>query len=213
MNTQEKMGIIIQQARKEQKLSQTELANLVGYKDKTAIAKIESGKVDLPQSKIISFSNALNIPIDKLFGDSTENVPMNRPKAKGTVINVLGRVAAGIPIEAIENIIDTEEISEELARTGTYFGLKIKGDSMEPTIYENDIVIVRKQQDAESGDIVIALINGDDAVCKRLMKYSGGIALVSLNSSKYEPLMFSNKEIEEKPVNIIGRVIESRRKF
>lgn len=134
-------------------------------------------------------------------------------KNTGISINVLGRVAAGIPIEAIENIIDTEEISEELARTGTYFGLKIKGDSMEPTIYENDIVIVRKQEDAESGDIVIALINGDDAVCKRLMKYSGGIALVSLNSSKYEPLMFSNEEIAEKPVNIIGRVIESRRKF
>lgn len=73
MDVQSKMGLIIQQARKEKKLSQTELANLVGYKDKTAIAKIESGKVDLPQSKIVAFSKALDLPIDKLFSDQSSN--------------------------------------------------------------------------------------------------------------------------------------------
>lgn len=138
---------------------------------------------------------------------------INTPPSKGVKINVLGRVAAGLPIEAIENIIDTEEISEEMARTGEFFGLQIKGDSMEPRIYENDVVIVRKQEDAESGDIVIALVNGNDATCKRLIKYAGGISLVALNSAKYEPLMFSNEEIENTPVKIIGKVIELRGKF
>lgn len=132
---------------------------------------------------------------------------------KGVVINVLGRVAAGIPIEAITDIIDTEEISQELARTGEFFGLQIHGDSMEPRMYEGDVVIVRQQDDAESGDIVIAMVNGDDATCKRLTKYAGGISLVSLNSAKYEPMMFSNQEIEEKPVRIIGKVVELRGKF
>lgn len=133
-------------------------------------------------------------------------------QCKGVVINVLGRVAAGIPIEAITDIIDTEEISQELAKTGEFFGLQIHGDSMEPRMYEGDIVIVRQQEDAESGDIVIALVNGDDATCKRLMKYAGGISLISLNS-KYDPMMFTNQEIEEKPVRIIGKVVELRGKF
>ena len=132
--------------------------------------------------------------------------------AKGVVINVLGRVAAGIPIEAIEDIIDTEEISEELAKTGDFFGLQIHGDSMEPRMKEGDVVIVRKQDDAESDDIVIALVNGDDATCKRLKKYADGISLIS-NNPAYAPMYFSNKEIEEKPVRIIGRVVELRAKF
>ena len=127
-------------------------------------------------------------------------------------INVLGRVAAGIPIEAVEEIIDQEEITEELARTGSFFGLQIKGNSMEPRMCEGDVVIVRQQDDAESGDVVIALINGDDAVCKRLRKYKEGIELISNNPS-YEPMYFSNEEIEKKPVRIIGKVVELRGKF
>lgn len=141
---------------------------------------------------------------DKLFSDTN--------KSKGVTINVLGRVAAGVPIEAIENIIDTEEITEELARTGNFFGLQIHGDSMIPNICDGDIVIVRQQEDAETGDIVIATVNGTDATCKRLRKYKDGIELIA-NNPTYEPLDFSNQEIIEKPVRIIGKVIELRRKF
>ena len=131
---------------------------------------------------------------------------------KGVVINVLGRVAAGIPIEAIEDIIDTEEISEEMAKTGEFFGLQIHGDSIEPRMCEGDVVIVRKQENAESGDIVIAMVNGDDATCKRLRKYRDGIELISNNPS-YEPMFFSNEDIISKPVKIIGKVVELRGKF
>ena len=131
---------------------------------------------------------------------------------KGVTINVLGRVAAGIPIEAVEDIIDTEEISEDMASTGDFFGLRIHGDSMEPKMSEGDVVIVRKQDDAESGEIVIAMVNGCDATCKRLKKYADGIMLLS-NNPKYEPMIFSKEEIETKPVRIIGRVVELRAKF
>lgn len=146
--------------------------------------------------------------------DLIDDKPLNPPQSttKGVAINVLGRVAAGLPIEAVENIIDTEEISEALARTGDFFGLQIHGDSMEPRIYDGDVVIVRQQEDAESGEIVIALINGDDAVCKRLSKYAGGLSLISLNS-KYDPLIFSNDEIASRPVRIIGKVVELRGKL
>lgn len=127
-------------------------------------------------------------------------------------IPVLGRVAAGLPIEAQQEILDWEEISGEMALDGEYFALQIKGDSMEPRMRNGDVVIVRQQDDADDGDVVIALVNGNDAVCKRIKKYQDGIALVSTNPA-YEPMYFSGSEIDETPVRIIGRVMELRAKF
>lgn len=144
--------------------------------------------------------------------DLVEERPTNRSAKSGIAINVYGSVAAGIPLEMIEDIIDTEEITEDMARTGEFFGLRIKGDSMTPTICDGDIVIVRQQNDAESGDIVIATVNGDEATCKRLRKYKEGIELIAINPS-YDTLEFSSEEILEKPVKIIGKVVEARRKF
>ena len=83
---------------------------------------------------------------------------------------------------------------------------------MTPNICDGDIVIVRQQNDAENGDVVIATINGDEATCKRLRKYREGIELISNNPS-YDPFEFSNEEILNKPVKIIGKVVELRRKF
>lgn len=83
---------------------------------------------------------------------------------------------------------------------------------MEPKISNGDIVIVRKQSDADNGDTVIALINGDDAVCKRLRKYENGIVLIS-NNPKYDPRIFSKKDTDDIPVRIIGRVMELRSRF
>lgn len=131
---------------------------------------------------------------------------------KGMKIPVLGDVAAGTPIFAEENYIGSEEISQELASTGEFFALRIHGDSMSPRISEGDIVIVRQQNYAETGDIVIVLINGDSATCKRLVKYQEGITLISFNPA-YKPMKYSNKEILEKPINIIGKVVENRQKY
>ena len=125
----------------------------------------------------------------------------------------MGKVAAGVPKQMQdEYVIDWEYIPKDWTKTGKYFGLKINGDSMSPRILKGDIVIVREQNDAESGDVVIVTINGDEATCKRLMKYADGISLISFNPA-YEPMTFSNKEIEEKPVRIIGKVIENRSRF
>ena len=200
----------IKRLREEKGLSQDALAKLTGYTDRSSIAKIEKGQVDLQQSKIELFAKALGTTSRELVGWDVED--SQQCKKKGVVIKVLGKVAAGIPIEAVENIIDTEEISIELAKTGDFFGLKIHGDSMEPRMFEGDVVIVRQQDDAESGDIVIAMVNGNDATCKRLLKYESGISLISLNQ-KYEPMMFTNDDIAEKPVKIIGKVVELRGKL
>lgn len=193
---------------------------------KNGMSQVEfAEKIDVSKQTLYKYENNIitNIPSDKI--EAAANVGGTSPAAlmgwdelskstprKGVVINVLGRVAAGIPIEAVTDIIDTEEIPEEMAKTGEFFGLQIHGDSMEPKFSEGDVVIVRQQDDAESGDIVIAMINGDDATCKRLRKYRDGIELVSTNPS-YEPMFFSNEDIEKKPVKIIGRVVELRAKF
>jgi repressor LexA len=209
------IGKRIREQRESIGMTQEELANKLGYKNKSTIAKIETGANDIVQSKVVEFANALNTSIAYLMGwdNNVSPIPGGRKeKKKGVTIKVLGRVAAGIPLEAIEDIIDTEEISQEMAATGEFFGLRIAGDSMEPDIHKGDTVIVRQQNDAESGEIVIAMVNGCDATCKRLIKYAEGISLVSLNS-KYNPMFYSNKDIEEKPVRIIGKVVESRRKW
>lgn len=134
------------------------------------------------------------------------------PGKLGVLIPVLGDVAAGIPISAVENVIGTEEITRDMAMTGEYFGLRIKGDSMAPRIQDGDVVIVRVQPDANSGDVVIVKVNGDSATCKRLKKYAEGIGLISFNPA-YEPINFTDQECIELPVTIIGKVVENRQKF
>lgn len=101
---------------------------------------------------------------------------------------------------------------KELERSGEFFGLQIKGDSMTPRVQEGDVVIVKKQSNADSGNIVIAKVNGDDACCKKLIKKENAIILQSFNPA-YQPLYFDQQEIIEKPVTIIGRVVELRGKF
>lgn len=178
----------------------------------------------LNRSAVSTWCNGTRLPrmdkvdlLAKYFGITQSDLLEERStkstnSIKAVSIPVLGRVAAGIPINAITEIIDTEEIPEDLAKTGDFFALQIQGDSMEPKISNGDVVIVRQQDDAETGDTVIALINGDDAVCKRLRKYKEGLELISTNPS-YAPLYFDEETIKNKPVKIIGKVVELRAKF
>ena len=215
------LGSIIKNYRSEHALSMDAFSERSGI-SKAYISLLEknkhpkTGKEIAPSIQCIrQAAQGMNISFDELFALLDGKVVVddnNTETSKGISINVLGRVAAGIPIEAVTDIIDTEEIPEEMARTGDYFGLLIKGDSMTPGICNGDVVIVRQQDDAENGDIVIATVNGTDAVCKRLRKYRTGIELISNNPS-YETMEFSNEDIDQKPVRIIGKVVELRRKF
>ena len=134
-------------------------------------------------------------------------------KTKAVKIPVLGTVVAGIPIDAVENIIGYEEITPAMAATGELFALRIKGESMEPRICEGDIVIVRKQEDVESGDTAIVLVNGGEATVKKVKKTEDGIMLIANNMNVYSPHFYSNKEIRELPVQVIGKVVELRGKL
>lgn len=202
----------IQEAMYLNNLKQSDLVEKTGI-SKGALSSYISGRYTPKQQNIFLISKALNVNEAWLMGN---DVPMQRnaqvTQSGAVVIPVLGRVAAGIPLTAAEYIIDTEEISQAMANDGEYFGLQVKGDSMEPRIKNGDVVIVRKQSDADDGDLVIALVNGDDAVVKRLKKYKDGVALIS-NNPAYEPMYFCNDEIDSKPVEILGKVKELRAKF
>lgn len=209
------MGEKIKFLRLDRNMTLEELGNKVGV-GKSTVRKWETGMIaNMKRDNILKVAEALDTSPAYLMGWDNNVRPIEngtKEKKRGVTINVLGRVAAGIPIEAIEDIIDTEEISEEMASTGEYFGLKIHGNSMEPRIMDSDVVIVKRQDDAESGDIIIATINGDEATCKRLRKLRDGIELISNNPS-YNPIFFDNREIIEKPVRILGKVVELRGKF
>lgn len=203
------MGEKIYYLRTKNSMTLEELGNKVGV-GKSTVRKWENGMIaNMKRDKILKVAEALNTTPAYLMGwDEAKE----EPKKKGVKIPVLGRVAAGVPIEMIEDVLDYEEITEDMAKHGEYFALKIQGDSMTPRIWNNDVVIVHQQDDAENGDIVIAAINGDDAVCKRLQKYNDGIALISLNPV-YDPIYLKKDEIDEKPVRILGKVVELRGKF
>lgn len=215
------LGKVIKNYRETNRMSMDDFSRVSGI-SKGYISMLEknvnpkSGKAPVPTIEYIQkAANAMFMSFDELFAMLDDNSRVNVSEVitkKAIRVPVVGHVAAGIPIEAIENIIDYEEISEEMAHSGEFFGLKIKGDSMEPEIKDSDVVIVRKQSTAETGDIVIALVNGDAGTCKRLVKYATGIRLMPVNP-RYEPMYYSNEEIEEKPVLIIGKVVENRRKY
>ena len=195
----------IKSAREDLKLTKRELAKRIGVHE-SSINKYEKGLVDIPLSKISELSRVLNVTEAYLMGWEDEQ------KLQGLKIPVLGTVAAGIPISAVEDILDYEEVPQSWENQGEFFALKIKGDSMEPRMESGDVVIVKQQPDANSGDTVIVLVNGDDATCKRLQKTDNGIMLVSTNP-KYPPMFYSNEEIQTKPVVILGKVVELRQKY
>lgn len=190
--------------------TQLEIAKSIGVSPQTFNTWCKG--IAIPRmGKVQALADYFNINKSDLIEDKKLNID-TVPIESGYTIPVLGRVAAGYGKEAVEEVIGQIEISPALAVKGDYFGLLIKGDSMIPTLYDGDTVIVQRVDDAESGDLVIALVNGHDATCKRLQKYAEGIALIPQNPV-YEPMRFTESEIDTTPVKILGKVIEMRRKF
>jgi len=196
--------------------------NILFYMTRAGIERRDFAKaIGVPYSSLTDWINGRAYPrIDKIekmaryFGIEKADLVEERGSRPVTSVPlpVYARVAAGIPLEASGEVVDYEEIPEAMAKTGDFFGLRVVGDSMEPKISDGDTVIVRKQEDAENGEIVVVLVNGSDACIKRLKKFPGGIMLLSTNPA-YEPITYTAEEIERLPVRIMGKVVELRAKF
>ena len=187
-------------------LPQSEIAKRINVSPQTFNTWIQ-GKAIPRMGKIQLLADYFKIEKSDLIEEKS-----NITISQGIKIPVLGTVPAGIPISAVEDILDYEEIPQSWANQGKFFALKIKGDSMEPRMISGDVAIVKQQSDADSGDVVIALVNGNEATCKKLEKTNNGIMLISTNT-KYAPMFFSNEQISELPVVILGKVVELRQKY
>ena len=225
------LGDLIKKYRTTNKLSLRDFAKKCGLSH-TYISALEknidprTGKPIAPTLDTVKYiSKGMNISVEDILKildsnqEFTINADINREhldKFGNSVIPIplLGTVKAGYDYLAEENWEGTKEIKEELGKTGEFFALRIKGDSMFETLWENDIVAVKKQNYADDGDIAVVLINGDEATVKKIRILENGIKLIPLNrrinpetqEPFYEDMFFSKEDIETKPVKIIGVV-------
>ena len=194
----------IKNLRKKAGYTQEELASMLDF-GKSTIAMYESGQRTPDYSTMKKIAVIFNVDINYLY-EFEKKAPLKIP--------VLGKVAAGVPIEAVTDVLDYEEISPNMLKDGSeYFALQLKGDSMEPKMSDGDVVIVRKQEAIDNGQIAIVCVNGYEATCKKVMiKPNGAIILQPLNPT-HEPMFYTPEEVVSLPITILGRVVELRAKF
>ena len=196
MNQTVNVGKTIENILCEKNMTNRELSYRIGVTEVT-IGRYIKGMREPNATNLANIAEVLGVTTDYLLGNTQE------PKGKGVSIPILGKVVAGIPIEAVEEILDYEEITPELANTGTFFALKIQGESMEPKLSDGDIVIIKQQNNVENGEIAVVLVNGQDATVKQIIKHDNGIFLNGFNPIVYTPQFYTDDQIEELPVTLL----------
>lgn len=197
----------IKRRRQQLKMTQTDLALKMGYADKSMIAKIEKGNVDLPQSKILAFANVLETTPSELMGwdyeaEPTETVD-NIYKLDKIKLPFLGKVACGEPIFADE---DRESYIMVGTDIGADFCLQCQGDSMiNARIHDGDIVFVKKTDIVENGEIAVVIID-DEATLKRFFYYrEQNLVILKPENPKYQDIILTGEQLNQ--VRVIGRVV------
>lgn len=178
---------------------QVDLSKATGYRD-GKVSAWYNGKYRPNAEALDKIAKALGVSVAYLLGK--EEVPLSAltlPKAEE--VPVLGSVAAGVPIEAQEDVVGSV-----FAEKPGLFALRVKGDSMSPRIMDGDLLLVSPQNTAEDGDLVVAMIEGE-ATCKVLRHNSYGVTLVPFNAV-YAPFVYTGTQAEE--LRILGKVVESR---
>ena len=193
--------------RKQFGITMKQLGKEIGLSEST-ISLYESGKRQPDPSTIRNLASFFGVSADYILGIPESNVSANAIR-----VPVLGTIPAGIPLEAIEDVIDQEEIPADMARGGKeYIGLKVSGDSMSPVYLDGDVLILRVQDACDSGQDCAVMVNGEDATFKRVYLHGDGITLQPLNPA-YTPIHYTADEVNTLPVRILGVVVELRRKI
>ena len=204
----------LEEALRIRNMKSVELHEKTGISE-SLLSKYLSGSAVARQKKLTLLADALNVNEVWLMG---YDVPMNRElnpiplsELNRTEIPVLGKVKAGYDYLANENIIGHIFLDFKPSDPENYYALQVTGDSMEPLFSDGDIAIVHKQDNFDSGNTCIVLINGDEATVKKVVRMDDGIDLIAMNP--YYPVRHFNKnEMDEIPVKIIGKVIEARKR-
>ncbi len=207
----------LKELRQDKNITQGKLAEKLGL-SRSTIAMYEIGGSEPDLETLKNIASFFNVSVDYLMGreqkvdNNVAGVQMERQTVK---IPVYGTIPAGVPIEMIEDsyIEDYEDISADLLRGGNkYFALRVKGDSMLPKFESGDILILKQTEDCESGAYCAVSINHTECTFKKVIKKMNGLTLMPLNPD-YEPLFFTNREVAELPVTILGVVKEVRRSY
>ena len=186
-------GEIVRQLREKQGLSQEQLANQLGYRDRSTIAKIETGKQGLSQKKIRQLAAFFNVSINHIMGLNEMPTTYRIP--------ILGTIACGAPILAQNHIDGYTGVPDSIHAD---FALICKGDSMMGArIYDGDLVYIRQQETVENGEIAAVLIDGE-ATLKRVRLGPDSIALMPENPM-YRPLILWGEEMNQ--VRILGKAV------
>lgn len=227
------LGNRIKQMRKLKGWSQKKLAEAMEI-SRSTVAMWEVGANDMTLPTLAKLADALETSQEYLLGMTDDPAPLGAVEytdADGAAweaadadarayhqrraarVPVYGVIPAGIPMEAIEDIEDWEEIPTDWLRGGKeYFCLRIKGNSMYPQYVDGDVVVFRKADTCESGQDCAVMVNGGEATFKRVRITPAGVTLQPLNP-EYDPLVFTNQEVEELPVRIIGVGVELRHRM
>lgn len=201
------IGQIIKARRKELGLTTKDVGQRVGVSDAT-VSRWENGEIESMRLPLAwKLAQTLHTSIFDFIPEAAETPDQNRVR-----IPILGHVVCGEPLFAEQNIEGEMYIDAKQA-WGTVFGLHVVGNSMEPKLMDGDEIVVRAQPTIEDGDIAIVMVNGDEATCKKVHLSPNGIMLVAFNQDVFPARFFSNAEIKSLPVQIIGKVIESRHKW
>lgn len=185
--------------------TQKEIADRIGVSPQTFNTWCQG--IAIPRmGKIQALADFFGVGKTDLLDEKNEEVSYRAVR-----VPVYGRIPAGIPLEAVQDIIDWEEISPDMIADGSeYIALKVTGTSMYPKYLDGDVVIVKIQPDCESGQDAVVYVNGYEATLKKVLKKEGCIILQPLNS-EYEPGIYDYND-EQNPVRILGVVKEIRRK-
>lgn len=196
------VGGRIRKLREEKRLTQSELAKILGFKTYTTVSKWESGE-NYPKGRDLKrLAEFFQVSSDYILGINLDNLLQ---KAKDTIqIPVLGTITCGEPILAEENIESYREEVADLTPSGTVFFLETKGDSMVPTIPEGSFVLIRQQEEVENNEIAAVLLNGDTEATLKRVKYQGNTMILMPDNKNYEPIIVN----EDFPARIIGKAVK-----
>ncbi len=194
--------------RKSRKMSQGALASELGISQQ-AVGKWETGRSTPDPVTLKAIADIFHVSADFLLGRAEFPVQARAESSAGRVqVPVLGRVKAGYGALAFQEDYGTEPAN--VGRPSDYFYLIVHGDSMEPRIHSGDLALVHRQQDVESGELAVVLVDGEEGTLKRVIKKEGAVILQPFNQS-YQPQIFMGEEMEQ--LTIVGKVVETKTKW
>ncbi|MDO5047174.1 MAG: XRE family transcriptional regulator [Anaerococcus sp.] len=200
------IGARLKSLREKSEIKQENLANLLGV-NRSSISLYERNKRTPSPEILKKYSKIFEVSIDYILGTNT-NLKYGQDYI---TVNIYGSIPAGIPIEAIEDITDTEDLSlKEYDKNKTYLGLKVSGDSMYPKFLDGDTIIIEQTPDCESGTDAVVYVNGYEATLKTLIKNQDGTITLKPINPNYSPKTYGPGD---DPVSVLGVVKEIRRKL